>query len=124
MKKLYEKEAPLLQRKRIAFEINHEKKATPKRDEIIKQIASELKIDEKLITIRHIFTNFGENKSKIIIHIYKDEKRKKVIEKKKVKKGDKKPEEKKEAPKQEVKEDGKNKESPEKGQENKKEQKT
>ena len=72
MKKLYERDSQLLQRKRIAFEIPHEKKPTPKKEDIKKQIASELNIDENLIVIKHIYTNYGEHKSKTIVNLYKD----------------------------------------------------
>jgi len=72
MKKLYERDSQLLQRKRIAFEIPHENKPTPKKEEIKKQIASELNTDENLIVIKHVYTNYGEHKSKAIVNVYKD----------------------------------------------------
>ena len=86
MKKLYERDSQLLQRKRIAFEIPHENKPTPKKEEIKKQIASELNIDENLIVIKHIYTNYGEHKSKAIVNVYKDMNILKKLDAKKVKK--------------------------------------
>ena len=73
MKKLYEKEMPLLKRKRVAFEIEHPEKATPSRKDIKHQISTSLKIKPELIAIRHIYSKFGSSKIKVISHIYEDE---------------------------------------------------
>jgi len=86
MKKLYEKDSQLLQRKRIAFEIPHENKPTPKKEEIKKQIASELNVDENLVVMKHIYTDYGEHKSKVIVNVYKDANILKKLDTKKVKK--------------------------------------
>ena len=86
MKKLYERDSQLLQRKRIAFEIPHENKPTPKKEDIKKQIASELNIDESLIVMKHVYTDYGEHKSKAIVNVYKDANILKKLDAKKVKK--------------------------------------
>lgn len=86
MKKLYERDSQLLQRKRIAFEISHENKPTPKKEEVKKQIASELNVDENLVVMKHVYTDYGEHKSKVIVHVYKDANILKKLDTKKVKK--------------------------------------
>lgn len=53
------------------IELEHPNKATPKNEEIKKEISNFLKIPEELIFIRHIYTNYGTPTSKIIIHAYK-----------------------------------------------------
>ncbi len=74
MKLLYEKEMPLLNRKRVAFLIEHSKAQTPSRESIIKKIAEDLKVKEELVAVRHIYTKFGETNSKVIANVYQDEK--------------------------------------------------
>ncbi len=71
MKRLEVKEFPLLARKRISYELEHIKKGTPKRDDVKKEIAKDLKVDETLISIRHIYPHFGVEKAKVIAHVYK-----------------------------------------------------
>lgn len=96
MKRLYEKEMPLLSRKRIAFEIEHAGKSTPPREQIKKEVSKALNIKPELIAIRHIYSRFGANKIKVICHVYEDEKMLQFFDPLKKK-------EKKEAPKQEEK---------------------
>ncbi len=81
MKILYEKENPLLNRKRVALEIDHPNSSTPSRTKLKSDIAKHLKTDEKLILIRHVYSKFGENKSKVIVHVYNDEKELNRLEK-------------------------------------------
>tara|TARA_Y100000296_G_C5151666_1_gene246749 strand:+ start:730 stop:1104 length:375 start_codon:yes stop_codon:yes gene_type:complete len=96
-------ESPLLSRKRIISEVSFKGK-TPSRLELKKELASKLKTKQELIEIRHIYGKFGEEKAKLIAHVYEDEKvMKALVHKKKEKevKEEKKPEA--EAPKAEVK---------------------
>ena len=62
---------PLLHRKRITFLIDHINQPTPKEADVKKQIAEHEKVSEDLVAIRHIYTNFGQNSSKVIAGIYK-----------------------------------------------------
>jgi len=80
MKITQKTESPLLNRTRIYATIDHNSKSTPKRSEIKKSIANELKVKEDLVSIRHIFSKFGQPKSKIIAHVYKSEKDLKLLE--------------------------------------------
>jgi len=85
LKIIYDKENPLLNRRRIAFEASHEKSATPKKEELKKEISKFVKIGENLISIRHVYSKFGMNKSKVITHIYDNEETFKKLESKKLK---------------------------------------
>jgi len=71
MKKLKETFSPLIHRTEITMEVEHFQKATPKKTEMTKSLASELKISEDLIHIKKIITHFGSKKSKIIADVYK-----------------------------------------------------
>jgi len=86
------KEEPLLSRKIIHATLEFDK-ATPPYPEVTALIANQLKTDEKLVAIRHIYTSFGLKKADVIAYIYSDEDKKKFIEPKKKEKKDKKAEE-------------------------------
>ena len=66
-----EKETPLVSRKRVTAWINHTGR-TPSRVEILSGLSKKLKVDKELISIRHIYTRFGEQRVKLIIHVYND----------------------------------------------------
>jgi ribosomal protein S24E len=108
---------PLLSRKRVNFDLFFEG-ATPSEKDIVENVASVLKAKQELISVRHIYTKYGESKAKVIIHLYNTIEELKNIEefKKKKKKGNKKEGEQatpQQQPKQEVKEEKKEvKESP------------
>lgn len=70
MKVIKETDFKLLNRKRIVIEVQHEKKPTPKLEEIRKEVSSFLKMPEELISIRHIYTKYGSPISKVIVHSY------------------------------------------------------
>lgn len=84
MKIIYDKEMPLLDRRRVTLEVEHLTASTPKKDDLRKKVADFLKESEELVAIRHVYTRFGEGKSKIIAHVYKDKKDLEFFEKKKV----------------------------------------
>tara|TARA_Y100000310_G_scaffold337760_1_gene425680 strand:- start:856 stop:1224 length:369 start_codon:yes stop_codon:yes gene_type:complete len=113
MKILEEKALPLLKRKSIIAEVEHFKKATPSKKTIISSLSKETKSPEDAISLLHLYTNFGSDRTKIIANIYKNKEDKDAIEKinkkaKKKKEGEEAPaqEQTKEAPKEETK-DGK-----------------
>lgn len=70
MKLLSEHNIPLLSRKRVVFEIETTKGATPSRFKIRTDIAKLLKAKEELVAIRHIFQKYGCGQSKVIAHVY------------------------------------------------------
>lgn len=83
------KSEPLLSREMLKASIDFDK-ATPSYQEITSFIASNLKTDEKLIAIRHVYTAFGNRKADVIAYVYSDENKKQFIEPKvKEKKGKK-----------------------------------
>ncbi len=99
---LKEKPLNLLKRKRITAEIEHFKKATPSKENIVKTLADKLKIPEDQISLLHAYPHFGREKTKVIANIYESKEALEVVEKinKKKKKGAEEP---KEAPKVEKK---------------------
>lgn len=80
------KDFPLLNRERVNVEVNFVKEATPKKNNLKKDMVNFLKVDENLLAIKHIYTKFGENKAKVIVNIYKDLDNLKIFEKKRDKK--------------------------------------
>ncbi|MBU2589470.1 MAG: hypothetical protein KKA65_01940 [Nanoarchaeota archaeon] len=66
-----EKEMPLLERKRVTANLSFNG-ATPSKAELRKDIAKKLKVDEKLVAIRHVYQKFGSSNAKLIVHVYKD----------------------------------------------------
>ncbi len=90
LKKLKEHEHPLLQRRRISFEAEHVNNATPSKNSLREQIAKQVGVEQKFVAIRHVFTHFGMQKSKVIANIYEDEKNLKFLEPPKGKKAEKK----------------------------------
>jgi small subunit ribosomal protein S24e len=110
-----QKELPLLSRKRVSLWYK-EPGSTPTRKDIINEISKMFKIKPELVIIKHIYSQFGDDKAKIIVHIYDDEKKMKFFEHKSlIKKHDfkEKPEAKKEEEKkveEKKQENGKEKE--------------
>ena len=102
-------EKPLLARKEVDAHVVFEGKATPSNAEVAKAIASELKTDEKLVVVKHIYTAYGSSEAEIEAYVYNtDEDLKKIEPKKKKaekKEGEAPAEEAKEAPKEEKKEE-------------------
>jgi len=106
------KEEPLLSRTEIIADITAD--ITPKKQELKTKFASVLKVDEKLVAVKHIYTKFGSKKSKAIVYQYTNEEELKKIEPKE--------KEKKEV-KEEKKEEKKEEPKPKKEKEEKKEEK-
>ena len=88
LKILNEKKEPLLSRTMLTASLEYEK-ATPSYQEVTSLIASQLKTEEKLIAIRHVYNSFGHKKAELIAYIYTDENKKQLIETKIKEKKDK-----------------------------------
>ena len=73
-------ESPLLMRKRITAMATFEKKKTPTKIEMASEIAKKIKVDKKLVVVKHIYQKFGSNKAKIISHVYENEDMAKKLE--------------------------------------------
>lgn len=112
LKIIEKKEQPMLSRIEITGKLEFEG-ATPSTADVKKQLSSELKVDEKLIVVKSIFTNFGSETADLVAYSYlSEEDMKKIEPKPKEKKGAKPAGEKpaegakkapKEAPKEEAK---------------------
>ena len=73
------KDEPLLSRKLIKASVEFEK-STPSYAEVMSSLSSNLKTDEKLIAIRHIYNSFGAKKAEVTAYAYADENKKQFIE--------------------------------------------
>ncbi len=93
MKIVNEINSPLLNRREIKIELDYSG-AVPSKDSIKKKISENLKIDENLVIVKHVYPRYGENKADAIAYAYKSEDDIKKIEKK-VKDGKEKVEEQK-----------------------------
>jgi small subunit ribosomal protein S24e len=69
-----ETETPLLNRKRVTLSYSSQDGKTLSRKEAVNQVSKKLGVKEDVVAIRHIYTQFGNQSSKIIAHIYKDAK--------------------------------------------------
>lgn len=69
MKILKQSEDRLLNRKIIEYEAEYSG-ATPKKEEIKRDIMKELKVDMELIIVKHIYPAYGERKGKVIVYVY------------------------------------------------------
>src|SRR3989344_1691283 len=79
MQVLKENEMKLLSRKRVTL-VMENKGATPSRAELIKEIAKKFKTKEDLVIIKHIYQQFGSNRTKLIVHLYEDKEKMKIFE--------------------------------------------
>ena len=70
---------PLLSRKLIKASVEFEK-STPSYAEVTSSLSSNLKTDEKLVAIRHIYNSFGDKKAEVTAYVYADESKKQLIE--------------------------------------------
>jgi ribosomal protein S24E len=110
------KENPFLKRTDLILTVDHAGQATPKKDDLIKEIAGKFSSSPEKVTIDYIFSDFGLQKAKVKAKIWKENppekkfkkkepKPEKIVEKKEEKPEEKlkekKPAEKKEEPKKE-----------------------
>ena len=54
--------------------------ATPSYKDVSALLAAHLKVDEKLIAIRHVYNTFGAKKAQVTAYIYTDEAKRQFIE--------------------------------------------
>lgn len=79
MELIKENEMKLLSRKRLTL-MRENKGATPSRQDLIKEVAKQFNVKEDLVIIKHVYSQFGETKTKIIAHVYTDKNKMKVFE--------------------------------------------
>lgn len=73
------KETPLLSRTRVTGFVTYTG-PTPSRIDIRKELSKQLKVNEGLIVIKHVYSRFGLQKSKVIANIYGDKKQMSKLE--------------------------------------------
>lgn len=64
------KNAPM-KREEVIFSVNHEGKATPSRADLLKEVASKLKVKDELLIIDKIFSTSGKSESDVTVLVYK-----------------------------------------------------
>jgi ribosomal protein S24E len=80
MKILNQVEHSLLNRKQLDIELEHKGNKTPKKEDVLKEISSLLKVEPELIKIKAINTKYGGNFSRIIVNLYSNLENLKKIE--------------------------------------------
>lgn len=66
-----QRDNPLLNRKDVTAEIVFTG-ATPSRDAVMNDVASQFKVQADVVEIKEIKTEFGHQKGKVLVYIYKD----------------------------------------------------
>lgn len=69
-----EKKNPILNRRELILSFPYLNKVTPKKEEVIKVVATALSTDEKLIALKKIAPIFGQQQARIYLNLYSDEK--------------------------------------------------
>ena len=72
LKVIKESEMPLLNRKAVNLEMEFEG-ATPKKDDIAKELVSLLKTKDSLLKVKNVYTHYGSNKADVKAYVYKTE---------------------------------------------------
>ena len=72
MKIIQEVNMPLLSRKRVTL-LEEVSGSTPSKALIKKKLSEIFKVDENVISLRHIYQQYGKPVAKIIAHIYDNE---------------------------------------------------
>ncbi|MBC5792434.1 MAG: hypothetical protein H8Z69_00180 [Nanohaloarchaea archaeon] len=66
------KENPLLERREVEVEIDHEGEATPSNEDVKNRVAAENDLDVEKVEIESVYTGFGSNTSKATLKVYDD----------------------------------------------------
>lgn len=69
LKILEDNQKPLLSRREVLLELTFEGK-TPARLELRKKFADKLKVNEELVVVKNVYTQFGERKAKAHVNVY------------------------------------------------------
>jgi ribosomal protein S24E len=77
---LSDQEDKLLERRQISFKVTHAKTATPKRIDIRKELADQLRVDPETIILRPLRQKYGTNESDGTAFLYKSADRGHLIE--------------------------------------------
>lgn len=74
-----QKENKFLNRTEVTAEISYEK-ATPSNAEVKKACAEQLKVNESLIILNHVYPQFGVGKAEVLFKVYPDDKARDIVE--------------------------------------------
>lgn len=66
------RENPLLDRREVELEVDHEGEATPSEEDVKDRIAAENNLDTDKIEVESVYTGYGRNQSRISLKIYQD----------------------------------------------------
>lgn len=72
IRKIKDRENPLLDRKEYIFAVIHDAQPTPSRKRLREELAKLLGVEKDLVVVRRIKTDFGTNISKMEVHVYSD----------------------------------------------------
>ena len=66
------RENPLLDRREVELEVDHEGEATPAEEDIKERLAAENNLELEKIEVDSIYTGYGRNKSKASLKVYEE----------------------------------------------------
>ena len=66
------RENPLLDRREVELEVDHEDDATPSEEDIKERIAAENNLDLEKIEVESVYTGYGRNTSRASLKIYQE----------------------------------------------------
>lgn len=64
------RENPLLGRREVEVEVDHEGESTPSKEDIRDRIAAENDLDTDKVEVEHVYTGYGKNTSRGILKVY------------------------------------------------------
>ncbi len=88
LKILSERDNPIMERKELNVQIEHDKGPTPSKAQIQSLLAAELKKEIEHVDIRNIFSDYGKPFSSSKVFVWKEKKAPDFSKVKKVKKGE------------------------------------
>ncbi|MFT4868294.1 MAG: small subunit ribosomal protein S24e, partial [Candidatus Nanohaloarchaea archaeon] len=66
------RENPLLGRREVEVEVNHEGEPTPSKEDIKSRVAAENDLDAEKIEVESVYTGYGENTSRGTLKVYEE----------------------------------------------------
>jgi|AntDeeMetagen681_2_1112603.scaffolds.fasta_scaffold00077_8 ribosomal protein S24E len=66
------RENPLLDRREVELEVDHEGESTPAQEDIKERLAAENNLDLEKIEVDSVYTGYGSNKSRVSLKVYEE----------------------------------------------------
>ncbi len=66
------KENPLLERKELQVEVNHQGEETPSKEDVKNRVAAENDIDTDNLEVENVYTGYGSQKSTAYLKVFQD----------------------------------------------------